>query len=327
MKYPITCITRANKAHSVVAPRWFTANNDLRGVKSFTKSFDTLGLKDFTAASKLKSGVGFASKLKYIYDLFESDGVDYSDDDNLEAMSAYSIRHIVEHLQRNLTATNTLRRSIKDDRDLVLFKKGTSARHVIKDLILRSQRLASSHPKTLLTGLSNMLVGEKKPHRVVFSTNPWDILTMSMRGIDSCMAWPSTSHSNTGHSNCLIGSVLDPYCGVIYVTNGTKTTHGSHMFYRSVVRLVKKRGADPKSGKFHLFVEGAYLTDDDDDSNYAATEMFREVLAKRIQNNRRIESVVSAKADSYGYVVPYATATRNVQHASYFDSDVRYAEV
>jgi hypothetical protein len=255
--------------------------------------------------------------LESIHNTLEEDGIDHDDYDNLQCMASASINHIVECLQGNITVGNTLRKSIKDDRDLVLFKKGATIKSIMKDLILRTQNLNSSYPERVFKEVSNMLASDKKTHKVVFSTNPWDILTMSMRGIDSCMEWGST------HRNCLIGSVLDPYLGVMYVTNGQRTSYGSHMNFRSVVRLVKKKNGAGSKGKFHLYVEGAYPNDDDEDTNFAVTEMFRSVLAKRIKNNSRIESVVKT-SDSYSYYVPYTVQTRGAEYRTYFDSALSY---
>lgn len=323
MKYAKTCLTKANKSHAQTAPRWFTESRDIRRASGYLKSFDTLGLKDFTVATKLNSGMDVASKLEYIHNSFDDDDIDHDDSDHLQCMAAASMRHIVESLQGRITSKNTLTKSIVDDRDLVLFKKGSTVKAVIKDLLLRANNVSDSYPAKAFNEALNMLSGPKgKSRKVVFSTNPWDILTMSMRGIDSCMEW------NSSHCRCLIGSVLDPYVGVIYVTNEQKTAYGSHMNFRSVVRLVKQKNDPAIAPKFRLFVEGAYPNDLDDDADRTVTEMFRSVLAKRIKNNTRIAGVVKENEDSYKYYVPFTTETRNMnpEHRTYFDSDVRYGD-
>ncbi len=75
---------------------------------------------------------------------------------------------------------------------------------------------------------------------IVFSANPWDIATMSMRGITSCMSWQN------GHASHLAGSILDPYCGIIALTTnvvhrGQALVYGKKMIARSVVRLIKNK--------------------------------------------------------------------------------------
>lgn len=79
-----------------------------------------------------------------------------------------------------------------------------------------------------------------KNYQIVFSSDPWDIATMSMRGVRSCQRWDSS------HSCHLIGSILDPCCAVIYLTDGTKTPKGSKMLVRSIVRFVLDRNTRKK---------------------------------------------------------------------------------
>lgn len=74
---------------------------------------------------------------------------------------------------------------------------------------------------------------------IVFSSDGldglWDIATMSMRGIKSCQSWTSRSKYKTN----IIGSIVDPFTGVIYLTTGKDVNHlGSKMINRCVVRLV-----------------------------------------------------------------------------------------
>ena len=75
-----------------------------------------------------------------------------------------------------------------------------------------------------------------KPLKIVFSSDGvdglWDIATMSMRGISSCQAWTGQ------YRQCLIGSILDPFVGIIYYTSGkSDTAYGSNMIRRCIVRF------------------------------------------------------------------------------------------
>ena len=72
---------------------------------------------------------------------------------------------------------------------------------------------------------------------IVFSSDGveglWDIATMSMRGISSCIRWGGP------HKLTLIGSIADPFTGVIYLTSGKPCgKYGSRMIKRCVVRFV-----------------------------------------------------------------------------------------
>lgn len=66
----------------------------------------------------------------------------------------------------------------------------------------------------------------------------WDIATMSMRGINSCQSWGSGNHTH------IVGSLVDPFTGIIYLTSGGKfNEYGSKMIRRCVVRfMVDQKG-------------------------------------------------------------------------------------
>lgn len=74
----------------------------------------------------------------------------------------------------------------------------------------------------------------------------YDIATMSQRGVMSCMNW------NNRHSSHLIGSMVDPFCSLIYLTDGRRTDLGKQIVRRCVVRLVESGGVPT------LFLERPY---------------------------------------------------------------------
>lgn len=72
--------------------------------------------------------------------------------------------------------------------------------------------------------------------KIVFSADGadglWDIATMSMRGVTSCQSWKGD------YRHCMIGSLIDPFVGIIYLTSGGKfNEYGSKMIKRCVVRF------------------------------------------------------------------------------------------
>jgi hypothetical protein len=95
--------------------------------------------------------------------------------------------------------------------------------------------------------------GPFKGYRIVFSSDGdrglWDISTMSMRGITSCQRWDKDGY----HCKKLIGSMLDPYTGIIYLTRGIKTSRGEKMEKRAVVRFILRQNKTPM-----LFLERIY---------------------------------------------------------------------
>jgi hypothetical protein len=112
----------------------------------------------------------------------------------------------------------------------------------------------------------------KKKLKICFSSDGnkgfWDIATMSMRGIKSCMNWDSN------HSKALVGSILDPYMGMIYITDGSKTRYGNKIIARAVVRLVIDNKNKPR-----LFLERVY--DNTIINTTAAILIFKSFLEKR----------------------------------------------
>jgi hypothetical protein len=94
--------------------------------------------------------------------------------------------------------------------------------------------------------------------KIVFSSDgaegAWDIGTMSMRGISSCQSWDRGEYKY-----CTIGSVIDPFVGIIYMTtNGKFNEYGSKMVRRCVVRFV----IDGKNHKPYILIDRMYPSGD-----------------------------------------------------------------
>jgi hypothetical protein len=165
--------------------------------------------------------------------------------------------------------------------------------------------------------------GEKKAQkaqqignlRIVFSSKPWDIATMSMRGIESCQRW-----SSNAHRNALVGSMIDPYAGIIYLTDGKGGGKGKRMFARAVVRII----ADKIIGTPYLFLETVYLNDKvipyygTYDSIYNA---FASFLRKKTRNMTILDRKYVA-----GIGIPTSDHIRKLpgRYLSYRDSHLSY---
>lgn len=95
----------------------------------------------------------------------------------------------------------------------------------------------------------NSLRGDKK---IVFSGSGnkclWDLATMSMRGINSCQRWQHHL------AKALAGSMIDPYAGIIYITDGNNSNLGVKMMRRAVVRFVLNK----KTKKPAIMIERIY---------------------------------------------------------------------
>lgn len=96
-------------------------------------------------------------------------------------------------------------------------------------------------PETFISG--KKIKQDTKKVNIVFTSDKlegaWDIATMSMRGVKSCMRWDHRQ------SRSLMGSIADPACGMIYITNNKTTPHGSKMLFRALVRLAFESDRTP----------------------------------------------------------------------------------
>lgn len=100
----------------------------------------------------------------------------------------------------------------------------------------------------------------------------WDIATMSMRGVNSCQTWDQ----GVGNSVKVIGSIIDPFTGIIYLTNKAPfNTYGSKMLRRCIVRYV----IDGTSKTPFLLLEKMYPAFDK-----PSLDTFVNALRKRIPN-------------------------------------------
>jgi hypothetical protein len=116
----------------------------------------------------------------------------------------------------------------------------------------------------------------------------WDIATMSMRGISSCQTW------GTGNSSHIVGSMVDPFTAIIYLTSGGKfNEHGSKMIRRCIVRFV----VDEKKKIPFIAIERMYPS-----MEKPALDKFVDFLKERTDN--KFEIVYLPDSRRYGMYVP-----------------------
>src|ERR1700722_6093191 len=126
-----------------------------------------------------------------------------------------------------------------------------------------------------------------KPLKIVFSSDGadglWDIATMSMRGISSCQSWGGQ------YRKCLIGSILDPFVGIIYYTSGKDDTeYGSKMIRRCIVRFAIAE----KTKEKYLVLDSMYPSFDND-----IADAFIGFLKE--QTNDKLKITMVQKSDGY----------------------------
>lgn len=154
----------------------------------------------------------------------------------------------------------------------------------------------------------------------------WDIATMSMRGVCSCMHWDNT------HSKHLIGSITDPFLGIVYISDNAKTTHGISFRRRALVRFVY----DNKSKQFKLLIERTYIdsgnkdpeiyANKDPNNEKAILEIFRTFLVSKVGNKY---PVTTHKEMSYHEWIPKSTNLNQMTHGqtSMSDCGLGYGDV
>jgi hypothetical protein len=208
-------------------------------------------------------------------------------------------------------------------------RKSTST--LYPDFIRDSEALQETYKADTIfpkIGLNNC-THKQKNVTIVFSGSGykrlWDIATMSMRGVSSCQNWDDP------FSRRLVGSMLDPYAGIVYTTTGFNTPLGINMVDRAVVRfVVSNRRKGPA-----LLIEpiyGASVNDDDwdanDDDNGSVDiqNMFADFLRKKTKNKLHI---LHAHRLTGEYAIPLTQPVSEIRDdiRSYRDSGIPYRNV
>ena len=134
----------------------------------------------------------------------------------------------------------------------------------------------------------------------------WDIATMSMRGVCSCMHWENP------HSTHLVGSVTDPFLGIVYITDNKLTPYGITFNWRSLVRFVYCW----KSKEYKLLLERVYkdtgnkiptVYNNKDAFAPQISEVFRSFLKKHVDPKFRVILPAERAFDSSRYMVTTVT--------------------
>lgn len=162
-------------------------------------------------------------------------------------------------------------------------------------------------------------------YRAVFSHRPWDIATMSQRGITSCQSW-NESHLKTA----LVGSMLCPYTAIAYLTDGEKTPHGERMLVRSVVRYVVNNDTHRPA----IFIDDPYFNqtmfgegfkDEQEDAFDIYTRMFARLIRRNL-SNRRTPILTAAFDPSNSHHIPLSELVSRLSDdaRSYRDTPFNY---
>jgi hypothetical protein len=153
--------------------------------------------------------------------------------------------------------------------------------------------------------------------KINFSSAPLDIATMSMRGLHSCMAWKSDQ------SKTLAGSIIDPFCAILYLDTDQTTRYGSRMVARCIVRLVWSTLLG-ESKAYSLFLERPYLNSalmEHPSNSYIIQDIFANYLGKK----SKLKIYNKETAPSYSYI-PTCKEVIDLdsRFLSYRDSKIEY---
>lgn len=300
-----------------------------------------------------------AIKKKLDYYLEDSNDFAYDYDVGSKQSAKFStITYLVDQINKSLDKAKLVinknkyeirfASSIKDHNGKVVYKKGQDALEVLRKIQadLKKSKIHNIYQIDKVLGLQDKKTKTKnKKLKIVFSSEGfdgvWDIATMSMRGISSCQRWPTQNDNYLGHCNKLIGTIVDPYAGIIYITDGVNTKHGPKMLARSVVRVVMKASTPC------LLLERIYLNpteslsdDDDDDDDYDYNiiqdkyfKVFKEYLQSKVGKKVPIfyADTMSYK-DKSKISIPNSPVVKKLTNSapdliSYRDSGVLYKDL
>lgn len=183
-----------------------------------------------------------------------------------------------------------------------------------KTLAKFAKRQRTIFPRIGLKNCKEVFRGET----IVFSSSGkdglWDKATMSMRGISSCQAWSGS------YRRRLIGTMIDPYAGIIYSLTGKDTKKGMGMKQRAIVRFVLPNTGSKK--KPAIFIERVYFNYNEH-CNPQGMNIFAAFIRAKV--GKKYDVVTQ----SYGYSIPLTTAVKNIREdsRSYRDSGIHYDQI
>jgi len=138
---------------------------------------------------------------------------------------------------------------------------------------------------------------------------------MSMRGITSCQTWSG----GAGNSAHVIGSIVDPFTGIIYLTSGVAHgQYGSKMIRRCIVRFV----VDRKTKKQSIFLEKMYPSLDE-----GTKDSFISFIKRKTDG--KLDVVYGPEVSGHpaaAHYIPMANIVKNMEVAyhPYRDSAMEY---
>ena len=319
-------------------PKWLSSNAVFKSLGSIEKVFPSIGLANMTEPCKIEGNFATSyattllnaakSELRQAFDeleafkshqLYENERmmllsvISQVDDAFVDGLKDFIVEKkgkIELQLPVAFTtedATNAL--VAVSGKGVAFFDFYQGIRRVLSSCFGIAIRDASKLASYKDFNASNFLISDAN---IVFSSDGseglWDILTMSMRGIKSCVRWDGA------HKLTLIGSMADPYTGIIYLTSEKKEKLGTHMAKRCLVRFV----IDGENDKPYLLIDRMYPTLDMD-----VLSAFKEFIERKTSN--RFDIIYGPTMDEERRIRSYIpnreiTSKLNEQTFSYRDT-------
>lgn len=294
-------------------PDWFRNHEIFKEITLINKVFPAIGLANFSIPAKIDTtehiapfikGLGYAMSTCLLNTRYyiETSCIKKT---QLMRDTMQLLNDISEQLEESEQLVKTfatkkglyLHRNILDVKQKIFAKQGESLFKVynkINDLAVTRHNVNVTVIDSIAEFKNFSAANVTGDLQIVFASDgiegAWDILTMSMRGISSCQAW------NGSYAKCTIGSVVDPYTAIIYLTAGSKTEYGTKMIRRCVVRFA----IDPTTRQPCLFLEFMYPS-----NHPATTKAFIEAIQSKIGNKISIINKAAKRGNSKLFV-PYS---------------------
>ena len=219
-------------------PNWIRNCPIFRDISSYTKIFPKIGLEN--NQSPLDKLLAESCAIDFLKDIIDSPITKpESQSETTEALCRFFARFKSTDyidIDRNRKITLLLSEDVPADSGKIVYRKGRRLFSLLEDAAERGlceNLLDLDSFKDF--GRLNIPTTSAQ---ICFSTDPWDLATMSMRGISTCQSW-------TGEwKQKLIGSIVDPYVGMIFLSSGKSTDFGSKMLYRGIVRFAVEKNSD-----------------------------------------------------------------------------------
>lgn len=184
------------------------------------------------------------------------------------------------------------------------------------------KRIKKPFPEIGLPNCLEKLNHPSYPNRYIGFTSSgikglWDLATMSMRGVCSCMHWKNN------HSIHLVGSVTCPFLGMVYLSDNTLTPYGISIKNRALIRVLHSQNTD----EFSLVLERTYLDtgntnptvyNNRNPNEIEVLDIFKSFISKKVDPKFKVETY----RDYPRYVtIPPSTSLRHMTGGCHSMSD------